>query len=52
MEIFNIFPLLEQEIDHSNFGTDYVTLYFKNGSVFDVVSALNSQRGGRRHGSK
>ena len=25
-------------------------LTFRNGSIFDVVSVLNSQRGGRRHG--
>ena len=29
---------------------DYVTLKFRNGSQFDVVGALDSQRGGRRHG--
>lgn len=49
-EIFNLFPLLKEEIEKDNYGADYVTLYFKNGSIFDVVSALNSQRGGRRHG--
>lgn len=26
------------------------TLKFRNGSQFDVVGALDSQRGGRRHG--
>ena len=34
----------------ANIGKDYVTLVFKNGSVFDVVGALDSQRGGRKHG--
>lgn len=29
---------------------DYVTLKFRNGSQFDVVGALDSTRGGRRHG--
>ena len=29
---------------------DYVTLKFRNGSVFDVVGALDSERSGRRHG--
>ncbi len=29
---------------------DYITLKFRNGSQFDVVAPLNSQRGGRRHG--
>jgi len=33
-----------------NFGKDYVTLKFRNGSQFDVVGALDSQRGGRRNG--
>jgi hypothetical protein len=33
-----------------NFGKDYVTIKFRNGSQFDVVGALDSQRGGRRHG--
>ena len=33
-----------------NYGKDYVTLKFRNGSVLDVVGALDSQRGGRRHG--
>ena len=32
-----------------NFGKDYMTLTFKNGSVLDVVGALDSTRGGRRH---
>ena len=51
MEIWELFPLLKKEIlGEGNFGGDYVRLTFRNGSVFDVVSALNSQRGGRRHG--
>jgi hypothetical protein len=33
-----------------NFGKDYVQLTFKNGSRYDVVGALDSSRGGRRHG--
>ena len=36
-------------LGEGNFGGDYVKLTFRNGSVFDVVSALNSQRGGRRN---
>jgi hypothetical protein len=32
-----------------NFGKDYVTLKFRNGSIFDVVGALDSTLGGRRH---
>lgn len=50
-EIWNLFPLLKKEIiGEGNFSGDYVRLSFRNGSVFDVVSALNSQRGGRRNG--
>ena len=56
-EIYNHWPLLRKEVlggditdMPGNFGKDYVTLKFRNGSVFDVVGALDSQRGGRRHG--
>lgn len=59
MEIYEKWPLLKQEIEANNskdtpgnFGKDYVTLRFKNGSQFDVVGALDSARGGRRHGFK
>ena len=57
LEIYEKWPLLKQEIEANNskdtpgnFGKDYVTLRFKNGSQFDVVGALDSARGGRRHG--
>ena len=57
MEIYDKFPLIRREViggDVSempgNFGKDYVTLRFRNGSIFDVVGALDSQRGGRRNG--
>lgn len=57
IEIYDKWPLLKQEVkvnktgdNPGNFGKDYVTLNFKNGSQFDVVGALDSQRGGRRHG--
>ena len=57
MEIYDKFPLLRREVIGGevsdmpgNFGKDYVTLKFRNGSQFDVVGALDSQRGGRRHG--
>ena len=33
-----------------NFGKDYVTIKFRNGSQFDVVGALESTLGGRRQG--
>lgn len=49
-EILEKFPFLENEILKYNKGKDYVTLIFKNGSVFDVVGALDSTRGGRRNG--
>ncbi len=50
-ELWDLFPILKREIiGDGNFGGDYVRLVFRNGSIFDVVSALNSQRGGRRHG--
>lgn len=56
-EIFERWPLLRKEVigGHvsdmpGNYGKDYVTLKFRNGSQFDVVGALDSQRGGRRNG--
>ena len=48
-ELWTIFPFLEHELVKKNMSKDYVTLVFKNGSVFDVVGALDSTRGGRRH---
>ena len=57
VEIYDKFPLLRKEViggdiseTPGNFGKDYVTIKFRNGSQFDVVGALDSQRGGRRHG--
>lgn len=57
VEIYDKWPLLRREVvggeisdTPGNFGKDYVTLKFRNGSQFDVVGALDSQRGGRRHG--
>ena len=48
-EIWEMFPLLKKEIlGDGNFGADYVRITFRCGSIFDVVSPLNSQRGGRR----
>ena len=56
-EIFRLFPLLRKEViggeydeTPGNYGKDYVELRFRNGSWFDVVAPLDSQRGGRRHG--
>ena len=58
-EIYDHWPLLKKEIigwelsDYpGNFGKDYVTLKFRNGSVFDVVLAGDAARGGRRHGGE
>lgn len=58
-EIYGYWPLLKKEIvGHEineypgNFGKDYVTLKFRNGSVLDVVLAGDAARGGRRHGFK
>ena len=56
-EIYEHWPLLKKEIlgneiseNPGNFGKDYVTLKFRNGSVLDVVLAGDAARGGRRHG--
>lgn len=56
-EIFKYWPILRKEVIGGeindcpgNYGKDYVTLKFRNGSVFDVVGALESTLGGRRHG--
>ena len=51
-EIWDLFPLLKKEIvGEGNFGGDYVNLVrivFRNGSMLDIVSASDAQRGGRR----
>ena len=56
-EIFRAWPLLRKEVIGGelndvpgNYGKDYVTLKFRNGSQFDVVGAIESSLGGRRHG--
>lgn len=56
-EIYQHWPLIKKEVigcelndNPGNFGKDYVTLKFRNGSQFDVVGALESTLGGRRHG--
>lgn len=53
-EILDLFPLLRKELvgENYNAGADYLKMTFRNGSIFDVVSALDSQRGGRRHAQK
>ena len=57
VEIYDHWPLIRKEVvggevsdTPGNFGKDYVTIKFRNGSQFDVVGALDSTRGGRRHG--
>lgn len=57
VEIYQRWPLLRREVmggdisdTPGNFGKDYVNLKFRNGSLFDVVGALESTLGGRRHG--
>lgn len=56
-EIYDRWPLIRKEVvggdisdTPGNFGKDYVTLKFRNGSQFDVVAPLDSTRGGRRQG--
>lgn len=56
-EIYDHWPLLKKEVMGSelkeypgNFGRDYVSLTFRNGSKLDVVLAGDAARGGRRHG--
>ncbi len=56
-EIYRHWPLLRREVigwelsdNPGNFGKDYVTIKFKNGSQFDVVGAAESTLGGRRQG--
>ena len=50
-DIWNTWPLLKKELigEDGNFGKDYIKLSFLNGSIFDVVGALDTTRGGRRH---
>ena len=57
LEIYERWPLLANEVVKSaasaqpgSFQKDSVTLNFKSKSIFDVVGALDSQRGGRRNG--
>lgn len=48
-EIWDFFPFLKKEIiGEGNFGKDYIKLTYRNGSIFDVVGATDSTRGGRR----
>ena len=56
-EIYDRYPLLRKEIiggdvsdTPGNFGKDYILLKFRNGSTFEIVGALESTRGQRKHG--
>lgn len=47
-QLWSLMPLLKEEIvGEGNFGNDYVKLTFRNGSLLDVMSPLNSTRGNR-----
>lgn len=46
-QIFDLLPALKWEIEKENYGADYTTIVFKNGSEFSIMSALNSTRGQR-----
>lgn len=48
-EIFEKFPLLKEEYLKYNASKDYSLIVFKNGSTFEVATALQSQRGERKH---
>ena len=56
-EIYRHWPLIKNEVKGcelsdtpGNFGKDYVSIVFSNGSQFDVVGAIESTLGGRRNG--
>ena len=49
-EILNKYPLLEKEVFKSNKSGADVHFWFRNGSEFTIVAALDSERGGRRNG--
>jgi hypothetical protein len=49
-EVFSKFPLLKSEVIRENMSASNVQLWFRNGSEFTIVAALESERGGRRSG--
>ena len=49
-DIFEHYPLLENEVKSFIRAKDYTKLIFKNGSRYDVVQMKDSSRGGRRNG--
>jgi len=50
MEIFNIFPIIRNEVKDYHFGKDVTEIYFRNGSQLDVIPISGGSRGRRRHG--
>ena len=44
-EWFELFPILEKEVEHKQYTRDYVRLKFKNKSQFDIVAVKDSTRG-------
>ena len=47
-QLWDLLPLLKEEIlGEGNFGADYVRLSFRNGSLMDIMSPINSTRGNR-----
>lgn len=46
-QIFQIWPLLKEEVKKENYGSDYVYLKFRNDSEFMVITPLGSSRGNR-----
>lgn len=49
-EILDLFPILEKELVKKNMSNDYVKLVFRNGATFEIIGALGSTRGERKHG--
>ena len=56
VELYQHWPILKREVmgweisdTPGNFGKDYIQITFRNGSILDVVGALDSTRGGRRN---
>ena len=49
-EILSWWPLLANEIEKINTGTDYIDIWFKNKSYFTVVSMTSAGRGNRANG--
>lgn len=47
-QLWDLLPLLKDEIiGEGNFGNDYIKISFRNGSIMDVMSPINSTRGNR-----